>query len=1158
MEFRILGPLEVIDDSGPLALPGGRPRALLAMLVLEAGRTVSSDRLIDGLWGEAVPDSAAKMVQIYVSRLRQVLPRSMLHTRPPGYVVEFDPRALDLNRFLRLVEQGRGALASGDGGAASHLLRDALGLWRGPALREFSEPFATAEAAHLEELQLSALETRIDADLLCGRAAELVGELEALVAMHPLRERLRGQQMLALYRSGRQADALRAYQDMRRTLDDELGLHPGPVLQQLQQAILSHDASLEQPDAGEEPAAAPSAGLVGREHELTRLHGALPLAAGDTGGAVLVVGPAGVGKTRLAQELTARATDAGVRVAWGRCSAQEAPPPYWPWSEVIRALARAWSADELAEALGPDAATIARLVPEVGARLVTAPATPAEGDPQQARFRLFDSVTSCLIRAATREPLLVVLDDLHAADADSLSLLAFLAPRLRDGRVAVVATLRDDEPPLDDPLAQALGALRRSDSTLLLAIEGLPAPALTELVGRHVGRSPPPKLVAELHAGTGGNPLLVAEVIRIALAGDTSGIADDELVERFRAALPGGLRAAIGLRMSALSAECREVLIAAAILGSEVTAPRLRALTSVASDDAVLDAVEEAVGAGLLAEDPVQAGAHVFGHQLLRDAVLAQLSATRRARLHLRAADALEQYHAADLDAHAAEIARHLEAAGALTAPERVAHFCGLGAAAALGAQAYEEAQQLFRQALAAKGETMDDQRAELLVGLARAELATLGLHDNRTFREVAITMRQAFDHFVSTGDVDRAVAIAALPIPPIYRTTHADEYRELTVEALALVAPQSIEAGRLLAASGWFAGANEADFATAAQAFETAVAIARRHGDSALEMRTLLNAAHVDFQHTHWSECFEHSTAALALAQQARDVRAETFARVWAARGAMVLGDSEAARTHIAASVALAEQLREPLWLDGAHVDATWLAVLEGRWDDARIDSDRALAAEPNDTRAIACRALVEYQCGQRATGEAFLQRLIEAQADARIAPQAVAHNVVAAFVPLLSSVAGLGDSHRELAREAVESARSAGHLHPLSNLMVNAGLGLIAAADGDAGAAAGPYDVLRSQSQTVLLVATASADRLLGLLAATLGEDDAATEHFEHALAFCRAAGYRPEWAWTAHDYVSHLAPEHGQALVDEARAIADELGMTALLEVGLHGGL
>jgi tetratricopeptide (TPR) repeat protein len=444
----------------------------------------------------------------------------------------------------------------------------------------------------------------------------------------------------------------------------------------------------------------------------------------------------------------------------------------------------------------------------------------------------------------------------------------------------------------------------------------------------------------------------------------------------------------------------------------------------------------------------------------------------------------------------------------------------------------------------------MDDRRAELLVGLARAELATLGLHDNRTFREVAIRMRQAFDHYVGAGDVDRAVAIAALPIPPIYRTTSADEYRKLTAEALALVAPQSIEAGRLLAASGWFAGANKADFETAAQAFETALAIARRYGDSALEMRTLLNAAYVDFQHLRWSECFEHATAALALAEQARDGRAETFARVWAARSAMVLGNPTSARNHIAASVALAEQLREPLWLDGAHVDATWLAVLEGRWDDARGASERALTAEPSDTRAIACRALVEYQCGRRAIGDAFLQRLIEAQADARDAPQAVAHNVVAAFVPLLCGLAGLGDEHRSVAREAVEHARAAGHLHPLSNLMIHAGLGLLAAADGDARAAAVSYDVLRSQSQTVLLVATTSADRLLGLMAATRGDAGAAAEHFERALEFCRASGYRPECAWTAHDYVLRLAPEHGQALVEEARGIAHELGMTALL--------
>ena len=1153
MEFRILGPLEVLRDGHPLPIPGGRPRALLAMLMLGANRTVAREQLIDGLWGDDVPESGAKMVQICVSHLRRVLPSQLLRTRPPGYALELDPELLDLNRFLGLAAEGRAALAAGDPGAASARLRDALALWRGPALREFSEPFAVPEAARLEELRLAALESRIDADLMRGGAAELVGELESLAAAHPLRERLRGQLMLALYRSGRQAEALAAYQEMRRTLDEELGLHPSPALRHLQQAVLRQDESLEQRSGSERRAIAVrdsdrSAGFVGRERELAALHDALPTAATATGSAILIVGPPGIGKTRLAQEFTARAGDAGVSVAWGRCYAREAPPPYWPWREAIRSLARQWTVDQLAEAAGHDAAAIARLVPELAGRLAPVAAEPPEDDPQQARFRLFDSVTSCLLRAAARRPLVVVLDDLHAADADSLALLGFLARHLRDGRLVLVATLRSDESPLDHPLAEALGALRRSGASLRIALTGLPPAALAELIRAQVGSRPPAELVAELHAGTDGNPWYVAEVTRLALDRE----AGEDLLERFRQALPGGVRSAIAARMSALSPACRDLLIAAGVLGRELTVARLRSLTSLESDDAALDAIEEAVQAGLLTEHPTQAGRHEFAHQLVRDAVIGQLSATRRARLHLRAAEALERHYGPSADARAAEIAHHLEAAGALAAPSRIAHFCSHGAARALRSQAYEEARRLFRQALAAKaGEPMDDQTADLLVGLARAELATLGLHDKAAFREVVARMRRAFDHYAGAGDITRAVEIAALPVPPIYRTTSVAEYRDLTARALALVVPDSLESGRLLASSGWFAGANESDLDSATSAFERAIAIARRHGDDGLETRTLLNAAHVDFQHARWTECSTHATAALALARRAGDARAEIFARVWGARSALVLGDSARAHAHVTASVAFAERLQEPFWLNGAYLDATWLAVLEGRWDAARSAAERALAAEPSDTRALACRALIEYQCGDGHRGDELLTRLIDTHAAITDEPHAVANNLVAAFIPLLSRIAGHGDEHFRVAREGAASALAAAVVHPLSRLMVHAGLGLMATAAADSGAAAAHRDELRSQAGTVLLVATTSADRLLGLLAAASGDTAGAARHFRRALAFCRDAGYRPEWAWAAHEYAALLAPEDRRPLRAEAHAIAGELGMAALRE-------
>jgi DNA-binding SARP family transcriptional activator len=248
MEFRILGSLEVLADGREVPLGGARQRAVLAILLLHRGEVVPVDRIAEELWGDRPPETAIKTVQVYVSRLRKVLPQDVLATRSPGYVLGIAPDELDLDRFERLVDEGRSLLARGQPSTASERLHDALSLWRGPALADFAyESFAQTAIARLEEIRLAALELRIDADLALGRHDELVGELEALVAEQPLRERLRKSLMTALYRSGRQAEALDAYQDARRTLVDELGIEPSAALQEQERAILRQEPALDPP-----------------------------------------------------------------------------------------------------------------------------------------------------------------------------------------------------------------------------------------------------------------------------------------------------------------------------------------------------------------------------------------------------------------------------------------------------------------------------------------------------------------------------------------------------------------------------------------------------------------------------------------------------------------------------------------------------------------------------------------------------------------------------------------------------------------------------------------------------------------------------------------------------------------------------------------------
>ena len=250
MDFRILGPLEVSDQGQELPLAGSKQRAVLAILLLHANQLVPSDRLIDQLWNEHPPATAAKSLQVHVSRLRQALDRGngsdgLIVTQRGGYLIRIGPDQLDRNRFERLLAEGSAALADAAPERAAELLEEALALWHGPALADFAyESFAQAEIARLDELRLTATEELIDAELALGRHAQQIGRLELLVDTHPLRERLRAQLMLALYRSGRQAEALAAYRDARTTLVEELGIEPGEELRELERAILAHDPAL--------------------------------------------------------------------------------------------------------------------------------------------------------------------------------------------------------------------------------------------------------------------------------------------------------------------------------------------------------------------------------------------------------------------------------------------------------------------------------------------------------------------------------------------------------------------------------------------------------------------------------------------------------------------------------------------------------------------------------------------------------------------------------------------------------------------------------------------------------------------------------------------------------------------------------------------------
>lgn len=317
MRFGVLGPLVATDDEGhELPLGGPRQRAVLAILLLRVGEAVSSDRLIDQLWGEHPPATAAKTLQVYVSNLRRALGDGVILTRAGGYVVDAGRAEIDLARFDALAAEGHRELEAGRATVATQRLREGLALWRGPALADFAyESFAQADRARLEEARLVAVEDRIDAELALGNHAVLVGELEALVRINPLRERLSAQLMLALYRAERQADALDVYRRLRAHLAEELGLEPAPALKELQLQILAQAPSLTALDADIAGAARiarrgsiprPPTSLVGRERDIDAVCGML---GATDARLVSLIGAGGIGKTRLAIAVAQRLAD---------------------------------------------------------------------------------------------------------------------------------------------------------------------------------------------------------------------------------------------------------------------------------------------------------------------------------------------------------------------------------------------------------------------------------------------------------------------------------------------------------------------------------------------------------------------------------------------------------------------------------------------------------------------------------------------------------------------------------------------------------------------------------------------------------------------------------------------------------------------------------
>lgn len=714
--FGVLGPVEARRDDDLIDLGRPRQRAVLAILLLHADQVVPSDRLLALLGGKRASSCSSGAMQVYVSNLRRALeperasraPARVLVSQAGGYRLATGAAAIDAARFEAGTTAGIRLLAEARPAEARGALADALSLWRGPALADFAtEDFAQLEVARLDKLRVVAREAQLEADLALGAHASAVPDLEQLVAENPLRERLWQSLMLALYRSGRQADALRAFQRCRSLLATELGIDPGPELRDLEAAVLAQDPALDwrippsmsgrhrsRPAARDMAPKGPSV-LIGRADQLSRLEAAWTKFLGsDRSGFILISGEAGIGKTRLAEELASIAAADGARVLWGRCYEAEAPP-FWPWGQAMEALLADLAPGAAGQALddvGLDPTDLAAVVGATGADGErSAPVSPAPAD---ARFRLNRAVAAVVREAASNRPVALFLDDLQWADDASLKLLAFLANDLGDLPVVIVLTYRQAEARDHPLLLDTLGELARHSVLERVGLTGLhPADVAQFIASITGGAVVSPTLPTALHRRTEGNPFFMSEVVRLLVS--EGALADADAAQHSQ--VPVGVRDVTRRRLAHLPESAQLLLDLAAVAGHEF---ELGVLAAAQATDETLafEALEPALVNGVVVEVNELLGRYRFSHALVREAIYDDLSRLQRARLHARLGEALELRYGRNAEPEA--LARHFLLSHQVVGAERCIPYLLDAADVAMNRLAYERAAQHLRTVL--------------------------------------------------------------------------------------------------------------------------------------------------------------------------------------------------------------------------------------------------------------------------------------------------------------------------------------------------------------------------------------------------------------------------------------------------------------------------
>jgi DNA-binding CsgD family transcriptional regulator/tetratricopeptide (TPR) repeat protein len=796
--------------------------------------------------------------------------------------------------------------------------------------------------------------------------------------------------------------------------------------------------------------------------------------------------------------------------------------------------------------MGPGASDISEVVPELLLKIEGLRPPPPLG-PEQARFRLFSSITTFLKNASRNQPLVLVLEDLHWADRSSLFLLEFLGREIGSTPLLLLGTYRSSEVTGQSALTETLGTLVSQDHFSRVQLDGLSRKEVGELVLSKSGVEVSADAVAALHRRTEGNPLFVGEVVgsvsQEQLAGDSAWVYQ----------IPEAVRDAIAGRMIRLSEPCAALLDIASVIGGDFDYALLRALNTGIPENVFIEALDEALVIRMVEVLPEGLDRYRFTHALIQQAVYEKIPAARRLQSHAAVGEALERLHLSNLGQHAAELAYHFTEARAVTGEAKAVEYSLVAGEKALESFAYEQAMLHFNRVLDSKeGQTVDDETAQALFGLGRAQSATL---PRDQLMEAHRNLRRAFDYYASVGSTDRIVAIAEMPILPL--TEHGISTSSLVERALELVPAGSTGLGRLHAYYGQVLGLERGDYSGARASFDQALKIARRDGNQGLEMRTLNYAAQVELWHHKIEESLASSLRAIQLAAATSDPRGEVNGRYLASLSARGLGNIEEAQRQASAVLEPAERLRDRYWLATAHNTIAWPLLVRGEWQLAREANQRGLDFMPLDPRILLQRVLLEAQNGDRDETEIHLERLEDVAWRSSAGPTTA--NATLAFASAVARSI-FGDVGRpNLGESSINSILSAPSATPFFASWARIGAALLAVMNKDSGAAGEHYAALKHITGAAVL--TVNVERVKGLLAETTGDLDAAISHFQNASEFCRETGHRPELAWSSRDYAAALMQRRGPddqrkavPVLAESVSIATELGMAPLVASAL----